>query len=211
MSIHIDTTVTVIRERPVHTISHMLKSPTKEILETLDFRPIHPFPARMAPDIALDALGESKTPVRVLDPMVGSGTTLVAARLRGHTAIGFDRDPLAVLIAGAWVTDVDTDCVSKKAVDVLERAKKRAGHLTTKTAYPDESDDETKDFIGYWFDTGNQRMPVRLWQWTCPTVVPTGHSRKLHIVHSIISYGPWHTSPRPLPSKRKPMGNLRQP
>ena len=49
----------------------MLKFHKKTILETLGRKPIHPFPARMAPGIALEALGESNTPLRVLDPMAG--------------------------------------------------------------------------------------------------------------------------------------------
>jgi hypothetical protein len=100
----------------LNTDSDMLKLYKEPIPETLNLRPIHPFPARMAPGIALDALGESSTPLRVLDPMAGSGTTLVAARLRGHEAVGFDRDPLAVLIASTWVADHDPKRVSKKAV-----------------------------------------------------------------------------------------------
>ena len=55
----------------------MLRSHHKTIFETLGRSPIHPFPARMAPGIALDALGQSKTPLRVLDPMAGSGTVFV--------------------------------------------------------------------------------------------------------------------------------------
>lgn len=140
----------------------MLKSEKKQILENLNFRQIHPFPARMAPGIALDALGQSKAPLRVLDPMAGSGTTLVAARLRGHTAIGFDRDPLAVLIASAWIADYDAERVGKKAVEVLERAEKRLRLLTTKSAYPDGADDETKEFVRYWFDANNRKQLAAL-------------------------------------------------
>jgi hypothetical protein len=73
---------------------YMLKSHNKSILEALGRNPIHPFPARMAPGIALEALGESKAPLRVLDPMVGSGTVLAVARARGHHAFGVDLDPL---------------------------------------------------------------------------------------------------------------------
>ncbi len=66
-------------------------------------RPIHPFPARMAPSIIQRRLKSHKR-LRVVDPMVGSGTTVVTARILGHHAIGFDTDPLALLIAKAWST-----------------------------------------------------------------------------------------------------------
>lgn len=63
----------------------MLKSHNKTILEILGRNPIHPFPARMAPGIALEALGDSETKLRVLDPMVGSGTVLAVAPKKGTT------------------------------------------------------------------------------------------------------------------------------
>src|SRR5580700_5068030 len=101
----------------------MLKSHNKTIFETLGRNPIHPFPARMSPGIALEALGESTTPLRVLDPMAGSGTVLAVARAKGHHAVGVDLDPLAVLLAGVWTRTVDPDGVRDKAVQVLDRAK----------------------------------------------------------------------------------------
>jgi SAM-dependent methyltransferase len=116
----------------------------------------------MAPELVWKELPDDTEPRRILDPMAGSGTTLVAARLRGHTAIGFDRDPLAVLIASTWVADFNVERVTKKAADVLERAEKRAGLLTAKSAYPDGADDETKEFVGYWFDTSNRKQLTAL-------------------------------------------------
>src|SRR5438105_11441902 len=100
----------------------MLNSHKKTILEILGRSPIHPFPARMAPGIALEALGDGKTPLRVLDPMAGSGTVLAVARSKGHRAIGVDLDPLAVLLAGVWTRTVDVKQVTAKADDVLRRA-----------------------------------------------------------------------------------------
>src|SRR5260370_39908595 len=99
----------------------MLKSHKKTILEILGRSPIHPFPARMAPGIALEALGESNTPLRVLDPMSGSGTVLAVARAQGHHAFGVDVDPLAVLLAGVWTRTVETDGVNDSAEEVLDR------------------------------------------------------------------------------------------
>jgi len=116
----------------------------------------------MAPELVWEELPKDHRPLRVLDPMTGSGTTLVAARLRGHEAIGFDRDPLAVLIASTWVANIEAERVIRKAAEVFERAKKRSGKLRTKCAYPDGADDETKDFIRYWFDTDNRKQLTAL-------------------------------------------------
>ena len=55
--------------------------------------------------------------------MVGSGTTTVVARARGHIAIGFDTDPLAVLLSKAWSTNVAAEPALELAIDVLENAK----------------------------------------------------------------------------------------
>src|SRR5213594_3731850 len=114
----------------------MLKSHNKTIFEILGRNPIHPFPARMAPGIALEALGESDAPLRVLDPMVGSGTVLAVARAKGHRAFGVDLDPLAVLLAGVWTRTVYGERVNDKAVEVLDRAKTAFGPLPASRAYP---------------------------------------------------------------------------
>lgn len=65
----------------------------------MQIRTIHPFPARMAPELALSALASLKKGSIVLDPMAGSGTVLRQALALGHRAIGFDMDPLAVLMS----------------------------------------------------------------------------------------------------------------
>jgi hypothetical protein len=130
----------------------MLASHRKTILEILGRSPIHPFPARMAPGIALEALRESTTTLRVLDPMAGSGTVLAVARAKGHRAFGMDLDPLAVLLAGVWTRTVDAGRANDKAAEVLGRAKAAFGALASGQAYPASADDETREFIRYWFD-----------------------------------------------------------
>jgi DNA modification methylase len=130
----------------------MLRSHNKTIFEALGRHPIHPFPARMAPGIALDVLGSGRETLRVLDPMAGSGTVLAVARAKGHRAYGIDLDPLAVLLAGVWTRTVDPDCIVEKAEEVLSRARARVKQLTVSAAYPSDSDEETRKFIRYWFD-----------------------------------------------------------
>jgi len=140
----------------------MLKSHKRTILEVLGRSPIHPFPARMAPGIALEALGESKTTLRVLDPMAGSGTVLAVARAKGHRAFGVDLDPLAVLLAGVWTRTVDAERVNDKAAEVLDRAKVAFGRLSSGRAYPWWSDNETREFIRFWFDDYARRQLAAL-------------------------------------------------
>lgn len=130
----------------------MLKSHNKTIYETLGRSPIHPFPARMAPGIALDALGERNAPITVLDPMAGSGTVLAVARANGHRAIGFDIDPLAVLLSNVWTRTTDADAVYDKAIEVLNRAKSLFCTLSYRDAYPIGSNNDTRKFIRFWFD-----------------------------------------------------------
>lgn len=122
-------------------------------------RPIHPFPARMAASIPWNELrGTSRRPLRVLDPMAGSGTTLVVARSLGHEAIGFDTDPLAVLLAQVWCGDVSESSARRAAERVLEVARKRARGLPLRDAYPPNAHDETREFVRYWFDETNRRQ-----------------------------------------------------
>jgi SAM-dependent methyltransferase len=140
----------------------MLKAHNKTIFDTLGRSPIHPFPARMAPGIALAALGESETPLRVLDPMTGSGTVLAVARAYGHRAFGMDIDPLAVLLAGVWTRTVDVERVRDKASEVLGRAKSVFTPLTSGQAYPASSDEETRKFMREWFDDYARRQLAAL-------------------------------------------------
>lgn len=113
---------------------------------------VHPFPARMAPGLALAALGEGSKKLTVLDPMVGSGTVVAVARKCGHRAIGFDVDPLAVLTSRVWTRTVDVHKVQCAAEEVLSRAKAMRRLASEDAAYPSGCDSETRDFIAYWFD-----------------------------------------------------------
>jgi len=132
------------------------------IFDALGRHPIHPFPARMAPGIALAALAEAKAPLRVLDPMMGSGTVLAMAREYGHHASGIDIDPLAVLMARVWTTAIDDREVIEKGAQVLDRARKIFTSLTQGNAYPSDSCPETRKFVRYWFDEHARRQLASL-------------------------------------------------
>ena len=133
-------------------------------IQAPQIHPIHPFPARMAPSIAWESLPGRGRSLRVLDPMAGSGTTLVVAKAKGHKAIGYDTDPLATLIARAWCSEVDAERLTVKAYEVLDKARDIARTIPFEKAYPYSADEETKRFIDFWFDTSNRLQLTALSQ-----------------------------------------------
>jgi SAM-dependent methyltransferase len=140
----------------------MTRSDRKSIFEALGREFVHPFPARMAPGIALEVLAEAKKPLRVLDPMMGSGTVPAVARSKGHRAIGIDIDPLAVLMSTVWTRAVNTEEVRDKADEVLDRAKGIFATLSQCDAYPRHADYRTRRFVTYWFDGYARRQLTSL-------------------------------------------------
>jgi len=134
----------------------------KTIYEALGRESVHPFPARMAPGIALEVISRARKSLRVLDPMAGSGTVIALARLKRHRAIGVDIDPLAVLISKVWTTAVEADEAKSKAREVLARAKKIFAGMRQREAYPPQSDRETRQFVAYWFDVHARRQLASL-------------------------------------------------
>jgi DNA modification methylase len=140
----------------------MLKFHMKTIYEALGRESVHPFPARMAPGIALKLMCDAKKSIRVLDPMMGSGTVLALARSKQHKAIGIDIDPLAVLIARVWTKAVNKRRVRHAATNVLLRARQIFATLPTRDAYPVSADPETRRFIAYWFDDYARRQLASL-------------------------------------------------
>ncbi|MEM3828109.1 MAG: DNA methyltransferase [Candidatus Micrarchaeaceae archaeon] len=68
----------------------------------------HPYPARFIPQIPLSFIKLfTKENETVLDPMCGSGTTLVEAFLNNRNSIGNDFNPLATLITKVKTTLID--------------------------------------------------------------------------------------------------------
>lgn len=117
---------------------------------------VHPFPARMSPGLALDSLAALPPQSAILDPMAGSGTVLRQAIQLGHSAQGFDVDPLAVLMASVWTTHV--------ADDVIGRWYERLSLVLFSDSQTSLAwfDQETSDFIDYWFDLPQREQLTRI-------------------------------------------------
>lgn len=134
----------------------------RRISSIAELRPIHPFPARMAPAIVWNRLSREPSGLRVLDPMVGSGTTVVTAKALGHAAIGLDTDPLAVLISKAWSADVDETRIASHGERVAARARTVYRGMSVGKAYPKNADAETRAFVRFWFDPTSRRQLASL-------------------------------------------------
>jgi DNA modification methylase len=134
----------------------------KSIYQALGRHAVHPFPARMAPEIALELLRPTKKPMRVLDPMMGSGTVVALARSNKHFGYGVDIDPLANLIASVWTTALGAKDVRNAARRVFKRAVANSAIIAAKDAYPHNANNATRKFIRYWFDSQTRRQLAAL-------------------------------------------------
>lgn len=130
---------------------------------------VHPFPARMPVGLAeylLETLLAKHG--HVLDPMAGSGSTLVAARRLGHTGHGVDIDPLAVLMSRSATTSYERPVLDRLGGRVLEHAKDiYRGLSRTSVATMLGGTTEEREFFEYWFPQKSQRQLYCLRQAIC--------------------------------------------
>ncbi len=119
----------------------------------------HPFPAKFPPQLphlfieTLSAPGET-----ILDPMLGSGTTLVEAQRLGRRAIGCDIDPLARMISAAKLAPVNPMNALITGRDILEEARRiyRLHLEELETDRLSRFDPKTLSFVDYWFPMQQQ-------------------------------------------------------
>jgi len=119
---------------------------------------LHAFAAKFPPQLPrlfiehLTAEGE-----KVLDPMVGSGTTIVEAYLLRRRGIGVDIDPLALHICRVKTTHIDPAV----ALEAGDRAIKTANRLLEGGAavrrFLERLPLESRQFIDFWFAQATQK------------------------------------------------------
>lgn len=119
-------------------------------------RHAHLFPARMAPQLALDALQNVRPNGHVLDPMCGSGTVLLEAVRRGLPATGRDVDPLAVLMSRVATSNPDPISILRAANRAVRRAHKmlEAGDLLLPRI---DDDPKAVAYVRFWFGLEQER------------------------------------------------------
>ncbi|UCE91393.1 MAG: site-specific DNA-methyltransferase [Methanobacteriota archaeon] len=85
---------------------------------------IHRYPAKFIPQIPRFCLESySKAGDDVLDPFMGSGTTLLESYILGRNSYGVDIHPLARLIAKVKITPIDPDHLSSLAQQLFSRIR----------------------------------------------------------------------------------------
>ncbi len=125
---------------------------------------LHAFAAKFPPQLprvfieGLTDRGET-----VLDPMMGSGTAIVEAFLCGRRAIGFDIDPLSLLICRVKTRPVDLLQTAWAGRRVLINASKlldRSSRLDI--AIAERYSSQSREFLDYWFSKQTQRELMAL-------------------------------------------------
>ena len=123
----------------------------------MELATIHPFPARMAPELARDALKMVAPGGQVLDPMCGSGIVPRAAVEAGLGCVGVDIDPLAVMMSQVWTSRLDPEDIRADAGDLVKSAQSLSS-----SAVERPTDAETRKFISYWFAARQEDELARL-------------------------------------------------
>lgn len=108
----------------------------------------------------------------VLDPMAGSGTTVVEALLAGRRAVGVDLDPLAVLLMRVKLVPSEADGAVRWEHTSSALGDRLVAEATERLREPQcldallaqRFDAETKAFLDYWFlpETQRELLALRL-------------------------------------------------
>jgi len=151
---------------------------------THSIKHIHPFPARMAPDIALEHVRDLPDNALIADPMCGSGTVLRVAAECGHRCIGFDLDPLAVLMSRVWTTAVDLDAVRTASAELIAAGNRLEGDVALPWI---DGCPETCAFVDRWFEPPQREPLRRIAYLLAPRVGPIADVLRLALSRTIIT------------------------
>ncbi len=120
---------------------------------------LHAFPAKFPPQLPrrfIDVLTDRQD--SVLDPMMGSGTTVLEAYLAGRRSLGLDIDPLALLLGAVKVTPLNVVQAATVSSAVLEEAQQRlrVDPAQVTQALGRRFDSQSRAFVDYWFSLPTQ-------------------------------------------------------
>jgi DNA modification methylase len=114
----------------------------------------HAFPAKFPPQLPRSFITELTGPGDiVLDPMMGSGTTLVETVLLGRTGVGTDIDPLALQMVTTKLNSMrraQGNTVGLRVVENAGKALEQKSH-ELEQSLKQRFDHPTHRFVDYWF------------------------------------------------------------
>ena len=182
-------------ELQIDSVDDRLDATRKALGASLDFHGMdgsygshswHPFPAKFPPQLPEYIIRRLSDPGDlVLDPMVGSGTTMVEAVRIGRRAAGCDIDPLARMITSAKLSPIDPFIALSEGKRVLSEAREdyyEAGARLQRNLKL-RFDAKTESFIQFWFLPQQQLELLALVQRI--EALPEGETREfLKIVFS---------------------------
>jgi len=124
----------------------------------------HSFPAKFPPQLPAFFIENLTEPGDViLDPMAGSGTTLVEAMGRHRYAIGADIDPLAVELCRVKTSYLGDLYFLARLIDkVTAEAENFVESGRAECALNAFFDTKTREFVNYWFLMDTQRELIAL-------------------------------------------------
>ena len=132
------------------------RTPAREASGRGGLHALHPFAARFPHGLAGHFIsGLTQPGDTVLDPMCGSGVTLLEGWLAGRSVVGVDLDPLARRQSAARTSVLDAEAAMAAGSAALERAT----DLSSGSSHPSDPlalvrgtmDDATRKFLDYWF------------------------------------------------------------
>ena len=168
---------------------------------------LHPFAARFPPALARWAIERFSRPGdQLLDPMMGSGTSLVEFALAGRRGIGIDIDPLARLIGSAKSTPIATSLLMPAIRDLREALADAEDDgwrpelpNFTKWFREDVSSDLAKLRVAIHSLSCDARIHPFLWTvFSSLIVARTSVANAMDLVHSRHHYREWTKNPNTL-------------
>lgn len=114
---------------PDNSLSNFVREIQNEPRDTSRTHSFHPYPAKFIPAIPRRIIRLYGAPGPILDPMCGSGTTLVEAVASGIDAVGIDLNPVALLAASAKTSRLSVD-----QIDAVAQLASRIERLSTYVA-----------------------------------------------------------------------------
>lgn len=114
----------------------------------------HSFPAKFPPHLPQLFIRELTIQHEVvLDPMMGSGTTILEAYALNRASMGYDIDPLSIMLTKVKTSQFDKKSLIRDAQTIYTSSKNEV--MTRKHELRNDInlyfDTKTKEFIDYWF------------------------------------------------------------